>query len=88
MDIFASIIINMNKLISTATVTNQSGKWEIWCTLGVERKFLDRLQHVSNTRLVSSFTESVQRNQFDTTNKTKLFQFTVKEAIPDVYMSF
>ena len=59
MYVFTRIIMETNKLISKATVTEQSVNWKIWCTFlthaGVEDKFLDRIQKGANTKLVSSF---------------------------------
>ena len=63
-------------------MTNQSGNCCRWFTLlthtGVKENLLDRIPQGEKTTLVSSFAVSVLRNQFGTTNKSKLLHKTVK----------
>ena len=55
---------------------------------GFEDWFLVRLLQVDHNLLVSSFTESVQRNQPGNKNKALLLHVTVKSPISDSYASF
>ena len=54
----------------------------------MEEKFLDGIQNMAKTTLVSSFAASVQRNHFGKTKKAKLLHGTVKDVISDISASF
>ena len=92
MGIVTIIILDTTKVIAKAITTNKSDNWERWCTFlthtGITIKFLDGIPQGEKTILVSSFAESVQRNQFGATHKPKLLRRTVKSAVSDVSTSF
>ena len=89
LDIFTNNILYINKGIAESTATRQYVKWGIRCTLllhtGIKNKLLEEIPQGDKTTLGSSFVASVQRNQFDTTNKSKLLHGTVKDVVLDVH---
>ena len=92
LDIVTISILYTTGGITKYTTTKQSGNWKRWCKFqthtGITRQFLDGIPQWEKTILVSSFTSSVQRNQFDATSKPKLLNGTVKSAISDISTSF
>ena len=92
LDIFTNNILYINKGIAESTATRQYVKWGIRCTLllhtGIKNKLLEEIPQGDKTTLGSSFVASVQRNQFDTTNKSKLLHGTFKATVFDVYAPF
>ena len=71
--IIASGSLNASNGIARATATKQSGNWDRWGTFlkhsGITDEFLGGIPQEQRTILVSSFSASVQRNQFVKTSK-------------------
>ena len=57
-------------------------------TLSIHRQIIWWIPQEHKTIIVSSFSISVQRNQFSRTNKQKILYGTVKSTILDVSVSF
>ena len=92
MDIIASSSLEASNGIAKDTTTKQSGNWNRCCKFlkhsGIADKFMGGIPQDQKKILVSSFTNSVQRNQFGTTRKQTLLHGNVKSAISDVSESF
>ena len=92
LDNIASGRLDASNGISKVTATKQYGSWDRCYTFlknsGITDEFLGGIPKEQRKILVSSFTASVQRNQFGTTKKNILLYGTVKSTISDVSVSF